>query len=76
MDYRTLLSRFDARWVGLFAPLEVLEARERERGDQALGLARWQFDRVHRGVGYDLELDTAAATSIETARKIRDAFAL
>lgn len=54
-DYRALLSRFGLRFVGLFAPLDVLETRERERGDRAIGLARWQYDRVHRGIAYDLE---------------------
>lgn len=47
-EYRALLSRFNFRLVGLFAPLEVLEARERGRGDRAIGLARWQHERFHR----------------------------
>ncbi len=75
-EYRELLRPFDLRLVGLFAPLDVLEARERARGDRELGLARWQYGRVHRGVTYDLELDTAAAPPTECARVIRDAFAL
>jgi chloramphenicol 3-O phosphotransferase len=74
--YRTLLARFDVRLVGLFAPLDVLEARERARGNRQPGLARWQFDRVHRGMSYDLEIDAAVATPPEIARTIRDAFAL
>ncbi len=41
-DYRALLSGFAVHLVGLFAPLDVLEARERQRGDRAIGLARWQ----------------------------------
>jgi chloramphenicol 3-O phosphotransferase len=72
--YRALLSPFDVRFVGLFAPLAVLEARELARGDRAIGLARWQFDRVHQGITYDLEIDTALATPLECARMIRDAF--
>ncbi len=75
-EYRSLLSRFDVHLIGLFAPLDVLEARERERGDRAIGLARWQFDRVHRGMTYDLEIDTTVTTPLENARKIRDAFGL
>jgi chloramphenicol 3-O phosphotransferase len=75
-EYRALLSLFDVRFVGLFAPLAVLEARERARGDRAIGLARWQFDRVHQGIAYDLEIDTALATPLECARMIRDAFGL
>jgi chloramphenicol 3-O phosphotransferase len=75
-DYRALLSAFEVRTVGLFAPLEVLEARERARGDRAIGLARWQFDRVHQGVRYDLEIATTAATPQQSAQRICDAFGL
>ncbi len=75
-EYRDLLSPFDLRIVGLFAPLDVLEARERARGDREIGLARWQYDRVHRGIVYDLEVDTAAATPEACARLIREHFRL
>jgi chloramphenicol 3-O phosphotransferase len=75
-EYRALLSGFNPRLVGLFAPLEVLEARELARGDRVIGLARWQYDRVHKGVAYDLEIETAASTPMENARRIRDAFGL
>jgi chloramphenicol 3-O phosphotransferase len=74
--YRALLSRFDVRFVGLFAPLDVLEARERARGDRQAGLARWQYQRVHRDIAYDLEIDTTTTTPEENAARIRDAFAL
>jgi chloramphenicol 3-O phosphotransferase len=75
-EYRALLSPFDVRFVGLFAPLDVLEARERARGDREIGLARWQYDRVHRGITYDLEIDTSLATPSESACMIRDTFGL
>jgi len=75
-EYQLLLSRFDLRLVGLFAPLDVLEARERARGDREIGLARWQYNRVHRGVAYDLELDTANSTPAQIAERIRAAFGL
>ena len=69
-DYRILLSSFEIRIVGLFAPLNVLEARERARGDREIGLARWQYDRVHCGVSYDLELDTSSSTPTHIAEQI------
>ena len=75
-DYRALLSGFETRFVGLLAPLEVLEARELARGDRTIGLARWQYGRVHAGRVYDLELDTAATTPERNAVMIRDAFGL
>ena len=76
LEYRELLKSSDVRLVGLFAPLDVLEVRERARGDREVGLARWQYDRVHRDIAYDLEVDTTAATPVECARLIRDAFKL
>lgn len=75
-EYHALLAPFNVRWVGLFAPLDVLETRERRRGDCELGLARWQYDRVHRDISYDLEIDTAATTPLDNARRICAAFGL
>jgi len=75
-SYAAALSKFKVRVVGLFAPLEVLEARERARGDRMIGLARWQYGRVHKGMKYDREIDTATATPQECAERIKAAFAL
>ncbi len=75
-EYRDLLRFCDLRLVGLFAPLHVLEARERERGDREVGLARWQYGRVHMGIAYDLQVDTAAAAPAKCARLIRNALGL
>jgi len=74
--YRELLRGCALHLVGLFAPLDVLEARERTRGDREIGLARWQYDRVHRDVDYDLKIDTSSATATECARLICDALRL
>ena len=75
-DYRRRLSSFEVRFVGLFAPLDILESRERERGDRTLGLARWQYERVHAGMVYDLVLDAGASTAAECAAHIKAAFGL
>ena len=75
-EYKTLLSAFDVFLVGVFAPLDVLEARERQRGDRQIGLARWQYDRVHKGKSYDLEVDTGSATPLECAQLIKQEFGL
>lgn len=75
-EYRALLAGFTFHAVGVFAPLDVLEQRERLRGDRLIGLARWQFDRVHAGKGYDLELDAGAATPLECAERIKAQFGL
>ena len=75
-EYAALLAPFQLYRVGVFAPLEVLEARERDRGDRLAGLARWQFHRVHQGVTYDLEIDTSSRTPLECAQAIKQTFGL
>ena len=75
-EYLRLLSPFEFHVVGVFAPLDVLEARERLRGDRLIGLARWQFHRVHKDISYDLEIDTRVATPMACARQIQEKFGL
>ncbi|WP_246691382.1 MULTISPECIES: hypothetical protein [unclassified Mesorhizobium] len=58
------------------APLDVLEAREAARADRLPGLARWQYPRVHKGMDYDLEVDTSQLTPLECARRIQQEFQL
>lgn len=76
LDYRVLLSRHELRLVGLFADLDVLEGRERHRGDREPGLSRWQYERVHRGVDYDLTIDTNLTSPAGNAVQICKAFGL
>lgn len=75
-EYDALLAEFRVHKVGVFAPLAVLEAREAARGDRLIGLARWQFDRVHAGLVYDLEIDSSMLTTAECADRIRERFGL
>ncbi|WP_455285774.1 chloramphenicol phosphotransferase CPT family protein [Cupriavidus necator] len=74
--YRQLLASFDLVVVGVLASLDVLEARERARGDRLIGLARWQFERVHRGITYDFVVDTSRTSPLECAESIRARFRL
>jgi chloramphenicol 3-O phosphotransferase len=75
-DYRRRLAAHDLFTVGLAAPLDLVEAREAARGDLTLGLARWQHDKVHAGMTYDLELDTSLSAPEALAARIKGAFAL
>ncbi|MFC9618552.1 chloramphenicol phosphotransferase CPT [Streptomyces sp. NPDC056930] len=59
-------------WVGVRCESEVAAAREIARGDRVTGMAASQADVVHRGVIYDLEVDTTASESLECARIIAD----
>ena len=75
-EYVDLLAAFEIFTVGIHAPLDVLEARERRRGDRLIGLARWQYGRVHRGMTYDFDVDANAATPAECAALIKKRFGL
>ncbi|WP_284745651.1 chloramphenicol phosphotransferase CPT [Amycolatopsis sp. RTGN1] len=54
----TAFDGLDVLWVGVRCDAAVAEARERARGDRIIGMAARQADLVHRGVRYDLEVDT------------------
>lgn len=54
------LDGLDARWIGVRLDLDLLEAREKARGNRVVGVARSQYEVVHRLVAYDLEVDTGA----------------
>jgi chloramphenicol 3-O phosphotransferase len=57
-------------WVGVRCEAAVAEGREIARGDRIAGMAASQAELVHRGVTYDLEVDTTRTESIECARTI------
>ena len=72
-EYQNLLKNHDFCMVGVFASLDVLEERERARGDRLIGLSRWQFERVHVGMPYDLKVHTDEATPDQCAERILQA---
>ena len=51
-------SGLDVTWVRVHIDLDVLEARELARAYRVLGMARWQYHKVHRFAPYDIEIDT------------------
>ena len=57
-------------WVGVRCDRSVAAGREIARGDRVVGMAVAQADLVHRGVVYDLEVDTSRAESMACARAI------
>ena len=52
--------------------LEELRKREVARGDRTLGLAESQYDSVHEGILYDLNINTQTSSLEECAQKIID----
>jgi chloramphenicol 3-O phosphotransferase len=75
-SYRAICTGARLRFVALHAPLDVLERRERDRGDRLIGLARWQYGRVHHGIAYDFEVDTSDGDAHAIARSIASALHL
>jgi chloramphenicol 3-O phosphotransferase len=80
-DRRVLMAAVEALrnapvlFVGLRLPRELAERRERERGDRGPGGAAAFYDLVHTHGVYDLELNTAAASPMECAQRIKEALA-
>jgi chloramphenicol 3-O phosphotransferase len=67
------LADHEVCFVGVHCPAEVAEARERQRGDRAAGIARGQYDEVHRHGVYDVEVDTSLLTPQVCAERILEA---
>jgi chloramphenicol 3-O phosphotransferase len=68
--WQRVLGGLDVLWVGVRCEAAVAEWREVARGDRVAGMAVSQADLVHRGVIYDLQVDTTHAESMECARTI------
>ncbi|MFI6100554.1 chloramphenicol phosphotransferase CPT [Lentzea sp. NPDC051213] len=66
------LDGLDVLWVGVRCDAAVAAGRELARGDRVSGMAEVQADLVHRGMTYDVEVDTSRAEAVECARVIAD----
>jgi chloramphenicol 3-O phosphotransferase len=60
----------DVLWVGVRCESAVAAGREVARGGRVQGMAASQAEMVHRGVVYDLEVDTTHTESLDCARTI------
>ncbi len=67
-----LLSETRTYWVGLHAPLKQLLAREKQRGSGERALVKRQFETVHEGARYDIEVSTESTSPLLLARQILD----
>ena len=74
-SWRRATAGLDVLTVGVTCPLDVLEARERARGDRVLGRARGLANVVHGFCAYDVTLDTAALSPEACVAAILDALA-
>lgn len=67
---RAHLAGLTVLWVGVRCDAAIAAGREMARGDRVIGMAASQADVVHRGVTYDVEVDTASTESVDCARTI------
>jgi chloramphenicol 3-O phosphotransferase len=67
---RARLAGLETLWVGVRCDPETAVGREIARGDRVIGMAASQADLAHRGVVYDLEVDTGRTEAIDCARAI------
>ena len=72
--WRAALRGIAVGWVGVRCAPDVASARESARGDRMIGMAAIQADAVHRGIAYDLVVDTSTTRPDALARVVRAHF--
>lgn len=68
--WRAALEGLDVLWVGVRCAPAVAAEREAARGDRVAGMAAAQAEAVHRGVAYDLVVDSSRASAADCARAV------
>ncbi|MFS8101681.1 chloramphenicol phosphotransferase CPT [Lentzea alba] len=68
--WEKVLGGLDVVWVGVRCDAAVAAGRELARGDRVSGMAEVQADLVHRGMTYDVEVDTTRTEAVECAKVI------
>jgi chloramphenicol 3-O phosphotransferase len=69
-DLQEQLRSYEPLYVAVHCPLDVLDQRERDRGDRIVGQGRGISLRVHDYLDYDLEIDTSRTAADDAARTI------
>ncbi|WP_339289549.1 chemotaxis protein [Paenibacillus sp. FSL E2-0201] len=69
-EFYDLLMDLPTLFVGVLCSRDGLIRREHIRGDRALGLALYQYDKVYSFAEYDLEVNTEKLSPAECADKI------
>lgn len=66
------LNQFKIYFVGVMCNLDILEQRERSRGNRVIGSARGQHNVVHSFYEYDVTVDTSQTSSRDCALQIKE----
>jgi chloramphenicol 3-O phosphotransferase len=68
--WKNALGTLRVLWVGVRCDAAVAAGRELARGDRVTGMAASQAEVVHRGVVYDLQVDTTHTEALACAQAI------
>lgn len=71
-DLQEALHGLKIIWVGVNASLKIIEEREKARGTSPQGHARSHYQTVHKGVQYDLMINTDTQNPEEAAQLITE----
>ena len=72
--WQEALRGIEVGWVGVRCAPDIASAREVGRGDRTAGMAARQADSVHRGITYDLVVDTGISGPDDVAHVVRAHF--
>jgi chloramphenicol 3-O phosphotransferase len=72
-SYLAASAGLDVFSVGVTCPLDILETRERARGDRVLGRARGLSEVVHTFCSYDTMIDTGTMKPEACVKTVLDA---
>jgi len=67
---RAQLEGLEVLWVGVHCAPDIAAGREIARGDRVVGMAASQAEIVHKGVTYDVKVDTSHTEALECAQAI------
>ena len=68
--WEKVLQGLEVLWIGVRCDAQVAAGRELARGDRVAGMAAVQAELVHRGMSYDVEVDTTHSEAVECAEVI------
>jgi|AutmiccommuBRH23_1029490.scaffolds.fasta_scaffold00039_69 chloramphenicol 3-O phosphotransferase len=71
-DFKNSLKGYPVILIAVHCPFEILNRREKERGDRQIGQAAQQLDFVHQNIQYDLEIDTHQQSLEYNTKRIYD----
>ena len=69
-ELNELITHEQTIFVGVFCSLVELERRERIRDDRTSGIAKYQFNKVHKNKKYSVKVDTSKLTPQECVDEI------